>query len=320
MSSLPTLQSLLQSPYFKNFFLLFPFLFLGGLILFLLNRADSLRAGAGLRPPPQLVQPPAPAPALNDVNTDVAPEIRETGGEGEQEEVEEEVDVNEFLAEAGGVAGDDDFDEDGDDNEPGPANAAGAAVPRAPRNRGIVGKKKARNLEQRDRRRAYNEFLQSQARDRREREKALEDDLQEAIFSEKQRRALAEIKIEKQKLREKEERREAEEKNAKYVTALKTCIKEIVEGDGGCGKISLRALGHKVGKDDNWVRKTIVEEKLLGVDNASSADTVSVITETGWLVRIGREEIATVARRLDEVGKLSWEDLSIELESSLKRL
>ncbi|EPS41253.1 hypothetical protein H072_4785 [Dactylellina haptotyla CBS 200.50] len=314
--SIPTIQSLLQNPYLKNFITLLPFLFLGSLILFLLNRADTLRAGAGLQPPPSITPVPRePRVAQNPENDPTAAEDGADDIDGDEGyEDEEDVDINEFLAEAGGEIN---FNDDGEaiDNEAGPANAADGAR-RPPRNRGIVGKKKARNLEMRDRRRAYNEFLQSQARDRREREKALDEDLEEAIFSEKQRRALAEITIEKQKFREREEKREAEEKNAKYTQALRGCIADIT----GCGKVSLRTLGHRIGKDEAWVKKTVSDEKITFADNSKSTGVYTFITESGWLVRIGRDEIATVARRLEQSGKMDWEDLSDELESSLKRL
>ncbi|KAK6540130.1 hypothetical protein TWF694_008952 [Orbilia ellipsospora] len=316
----PPLSTLLQNSYLKNFITLLPFLFLGSLILFLLNRAESLRVGAGLQPPQSIPQPTNPPqndqPQPQTDTTDENPQ-RDQNDDRPQEqgqEEEEEVDVNEFLAEAGGIADGDfdpDFDADDNDDTGGPANPA---APRPPRNRGIVGKKKARNLEMRDRRRAYNEFIQSQARDRREREKALDDDLQEALYTEKQRRALAEIKIEKQKLLEKEAKREAEEKNQKYKLALRNAIDSIK----GCGKVSLRALGHRVGKDEEWVKKNLNVGDISA--NADSEGVYSIVTESGWLVRIGKEEMAGLGKRLEGAGKMSWEDLSYELEDSLKRL
>ncbi|RVD87338.1 uncharacterized protein DFL_001579 [Arthrobotrys flagrans] len=303
---LTPLTSLFQHPYIKNCFVLLPFLILGGLILFLLNRADTLRAGAGLP-----TSPPARAP---NINNELAQEIiEEEGGETgevpEIQEFEDEVDVNGLLAEAGGAGGDDE-----EQMEAGPANAGG--VPRQPRNRGIVGKKKARNLEMRDRRRAYSEFLQSQARERREREEALEEDLEETIIAEKQRRALAEIKIERAKLKEKEERREKEEKNRGYVHKLRVCISNLE--NQGTGKISLRSLGHRVGKDEGWVRKTLAEEKGL---EGQKGGVLSLVTEDGWFIRVGQEQIDIIARRVEGKGKImEWEEVSTALEDSLKRL
>ncbi|KAK6506169.1 hypothetical protein TWF506_011090 [Arthrobotrys conoides] len=305
--------SLLQHPYIKNFFILLPFLFLGGLILFLLNRADALRAGAGLP-----TSPPTRAPINNEPREIVANE----GGEEEETEdvngeipgteyLEEDVDVDGLLAEARGAGGD---DEEQDQMEAGPANAGG--VPRQPRNRGIVGKKKQRNLEMRDRRRAYSEFLQSQARERREREEALENDLEETIFAEKQRRALAEIKIEKAKLKEKEEKREQEEKNRTYIGKLRECISNIESQ--GTGKISLRSLGHRVGRDEAWVRRTLAEEK--GLEGLKGG-ILSLVTEDGWFIRVGKEELDIIARRVEGKGKVvEWEEVSTALEDSLKRL
>ncbi|TGJ67752.1 hypothetical protein EYR41_006863 [Orbilia oligospora] len=301
--------SLLQHTYIKNFFILLPFLFLGGLILFLLNRADSLRAGAGLP-----TSPPTRAPVNNEPQEIIEEEEeRETGDVNEEalgaEDFDEDVDVDGLLAEAGGAGGD-----DGEEQvEAGPANAGG--VPRQPRNRGIVGKKKARNLEMRDRRRAYSEFLRSQARERREREEALENDLEETIFAEKQRRALAEIKIEKAKLKEKEERREQEEKNRTYVNKLRECISSMETQ--GTGKISLRSLGHRVGKDEAWIRRTLADEK--GLEGLKGG-ILSLVTEDGWFIRVGKEEIDTIARRVEGKGKVvEWEEVSAVLEDSLKR-
>ncbi|KAK6511210.1 hypothetical protein TWF481_000131 [Arthrobotrys musiformis] len=291
------LKSLLKNPYLKNFFLLLPFLFLGGLILFLLTRADALRKGAGL---------PTSPPAVTNGPQEVPQEVEED--DNQEIEYEEDVDIDELLAEAGGA-------EDADVNEQagaGPANAA----PRQPRNRGIVGKKKARNLEMRDRRRAYSEFLQSQARDRREREEALEADLEETIFAEKQRRALAEIKIEKAKLKEKEERREREEKNLAYVHKLRECISNME--NQGTGKISLRSLGHRVGKDEGWIRKTLGDEK--GLEGLKGG-VISLVTEDGWFIRVGKEQIDAIAERVAGKGKvMEWEEVSTALEDSLQRL
>lgn len=168
----------------------------------------------------------------------------------------------------------------------------------------------------RDRRRAYSEFLQSQARERREREEALEEDLEETIIAEKQRRALAEIKIERAKLKEKEERREKEEKNRGYVHKLRVCISNLE--NQGTGKISLRSLGHRVGKDEGWVRKTLAEEKGL---EGQKGGVLSLVTEDGWFIRVGQEQIDIIARRVEGKGKImEWEEVSTALEDSLKRL
>ncbi|KAK6346194.1 hypothetical protein TWF730_010525 [Orbilia blumenaviensis] len=297
-----SLQTLFKNPYIKNFFILLPFLFLGGLILFLLNRADTLRAGAGLPTSPHVHNEPREIIDETEGGDRELPEIEEYEDDG--------ADVDDLLAEAGGAGGDDDIEGEAE------ADPANAGTPRQPRNRGIVGKKKARNLEMRDRRRAYSEFLQSQARERREREKALEEDLQETIFSEKQRRALAEINIEKAKLKEKEERRAKEEKNMSYIYKLRECISNMESM--GTGKISLRSLGHRVGKDEAWVRKALGEEK--GLEGLKGG-VLSLVTEDGWFVRVGKEEIETIARRVERKGKImEWEEVSTTLEDSLKRL
>ncbi|KAK6331934.1 hypothetical protein TWF718_002471 [Orbilia javanica] len=310
--------TLLKHPYIKNFFILLPFLFLGGLILFLLNRADTLRAGAGLP-----TSPPVPhgAPVRNGRVDEVEENDDDDDGDEaggvdrdlpEFEGVEDDVDVDGLLAEAGGVGGNDDGM--GEQAEAGPANPG--AVPRQPRNRGIVGKKKARNLEMRDRRRAYSEFIQSQNRERREREEALEEDLEETIFAEKQRRALAEIKIEKAKLKEKEERREKEQKNLACIQKLRECISNFE--NQGTGKVSLRSLGHKVGKDEGWIRKTLGEEK--GLEGLKDG-IFSLVTEDGWFIRVGKEQLDILAKRAEGKGKvMEWEEVSTALEDSLKRL
>ncbi|KAF3907407.1 hypothetical protein ABW21_db0203489 [Orbilia brochopaga] len=301
-----TLHDLLQSPYTRNFFLLFPFLLLGGLIVFLLTSADTLRIGAGLQPPPQ-------------VDIDIPAELEEPVEEPVREQVEldigdEEVDVAELLAEAAGgnSLGEDDDDVADDDGRPGPAQ------PRPLKPRGIVGKKKAKNLEMRDRRRAYNEFIQNQARDRRARERALEAESQPLLYAEKQRRALAEIAIEKRKAQEREAARALEAQNAQSIKSLRAVVAAISEG-GECGKISFRTLGHRIGKDEEWVRRTMKEHRI-ALDPAGNGSVVALVTKSGWLVRVGKEEIAAIAERVENAGKMSWEDVGTELESRLKRL
>ncbi|EWC44452.1 hypothetical protein DRE_06820 [Drechslerella stenobrocha 248] len=331
---------LLQSVYTRNFLILLPFLFLGGLILFLLNRADSLRAGAGLVPPhrTRIINPQEPQSDSHNLDPDLQPQPQpedgdEDGDEDDDENAqynhEDEVDISDLLAEAGGGPSTNANPANNDNLPPGAAPTA-----KPPR---IVGKKKARNLELRDQRRAYHEFMQSQARDRRSQTQALEQDLQDTLFEEKQRRALAEINIEKRKIKEKQDRADAELLNAKHVQALRRLVDSLAvsaattAGTGATtnpttGRISLRTLGHRVGKDEEWVRKTIKEEKIVpdrgaaGGGGGNAGGVVTFVTDSGWLVRIGPEELAAVVKRVEAAGQMSWDDLGEELERSLNRL
>jgi len=311
-----------QSPFLYNTILLSPLLFLGAVIIFLLQRADTLRQGAGL------IQPVAPPPV--SVEADILPDDEydefddgedvDQIDDGDVYNEADDDDITQFLNEAAGgdIGGQGENDENNDPNArvgPGPENnpRAQTFLP-PPRN---IGKKKARSLEQRDRRRAYHEFLQSQALERRAQQTTIEEEENERTFAEKQRRALAEIKIEQKRAKEREEQRVQEELDAKAVADLKKFVLEKM----GVGKIAVKEVGKKVGKAEGWVRRVLREEKLLGLVEGvdEKGAVVLMITEEGMLVKIGEKEVHILQEELEKKGEMNWKEISLLLETQLSR-
>jgi len=280
-----------------------------------------LRQGAGLIQPVVLPPPTTESDVLDNEydEFDDGQDVDQIDDETYNEDDED--DITQFLNEAAGGDIYEQDQNDDDNNDP----TAGAGIGPAnnlrpqtflppPRN---IGKKKARSLEQRDRRRAYHEFLQSQALERRAQQTTIEEEENERTFAEKQRRALAEIKIEQKRAKEREEQRVQEELDAKAVADLKKFVTEKM----GVGKIGLREVGKKVGKGDGWVKRVLKEEKMLGlveeVDGKSAV--VLMVTEEGMLVKIGEKEVEILQEELERKGEMNWKEISLLLETQLSR-
>ncbi|KAK0615499.1 hypothetical protein DIS24_g11754, partial [Lasiodiplodia hormozganensis] len=122
-----------------------------------------------------------------------------------------------------------------------PAAAAAAAQQRraAAAATRQVGAKKARSLARRDQRRAYHEFVRTQAEAQRAREREGAEEREAELFEEKRRRAVAEAAVEERARREREERRERErrarEEEGRVQREALRVVREGLEGRGAVG-------------------------------------------------------------------------------------
>ena len=297
----------------ENLILFSPLLVLGLLILVVLEYADKLRYGAGLRVPPPMVVAATTGDGDDGVGKEAdegdMQEVEEAGEgeaeeEGEQEEeeeggaeqevgAEEEIEVEEedyeIIPYGSSGGGDDD---DGGAGTAGPSGGAGnpnhqppphaAAPPQqpppsrvAPRTRNI-GPKKAASLARRDQRRAYNEFQRSQALSTAEATRDLERSLAEAVFAEKQRRAVAEEEIAERRERERLDRLEREKEEDRRRSEDMCTLKDVV----------VRALS--TGKKRVW-RLSELAECVPGRAEAWVKDALERAGLLGVVVVVGQE-------------------------------
>ncbi|KAF8473557.1 hypothetical protein BDZ91DRAFT_759930 [Kalaharituber pfeilii] len=217
---------------------------------------------------------------------------------------------------------------------PQPQNQAPTPPHRPPRTR-TVGTKKAASLARRDQRRAYNEFIRSQALAAAEAARAVEEELQEKQFEEKRRRALAEEEIdarrEKERLQRLEREREEERRWREDVEAIK---REVMSGAGGAGR-GRRAWNIKrdlvplvKGRNDRWVVETLEREGLVGTREGDGGGggngdigewEMGMVTGKGWYVIVGKRDIEKVYEGLEEAGGqgMSWGELGRMLQEVL---
>jgi hypothetical protein len=293
-----------MTPFLYNLLLFSPLLGLGALILYVLERADTLRRGAGLLPPepnPPPLEQPQPDPQAetfpqNDPDSDI------------------ESDTDELLER-------DPLDAPFDDDQPQQAQAqAQAQAPaqqqrRAPRTR-TVGTKKARSLARRDQRRAYHEFMHSQQSARAAENAALAEEEEERVFEEKRRRALAEDEIIKRKERERAERLERERKEreeyARDVDALKTMVGVRRGERQGRRGWKIEELAGRRGTE--WVRETLRLEGLVGIREGG----VGMITGDGWYVVLGEQELGKLYEEMERRGRMDWGEMASVLERAIE--
>lgn len=202
-----------------------------------------------------------------------------------------------------------------DENEAGPANGP------AQRN---VGAKKAKSLARRDQRRAYHEFQRAQGEAQRAKDKEGEGEREAAQAAEKERRKAAEAKLEAKKAKEREqrreqERREREEEIARRETAVAIVRRELEERRMS----NLFEVARSVGgdADDVWVERILNASGVLGKD---ADGTLTMVTSTGWLVKVDKEDMLKTYKKAaesgmgDENGKIGFDKLGGLLQDILK--
>ncbi|KAH8146349.1 uncharacterized protein LAJ45_09542 [Morchella importuna] len=265
-----------MTPFLSNLLLFSPLLAIAALILYVLDRAENLRRGAGLIPDPA----PAPLPTPEEAETEAE---KEAAAEEEEEEEEEEgppelIDPSDTASNHssnpdlqtpphGHLYPDEDAPElQGAPTDPVFPNPAFAPAPRTR----TVGTKKARSLASRDQRRAYHEFLRSQQEERARAAAATAADDEERVFAEKRRRALVEEEIDErvkmQRAQRATEERAAAERYRRDVERLKGFVAGDGEGEGRAWELA--ALAGKVGRSVEWVRGVLRAEGLVGMRGA----------------------------------------------------
>lgn len=200
-----------------------------------------------------------------------------------------------------------------EEGDPGPANAPHRDQIPQQRN---VGAKKAKSLARKDQRRAYNEFQRSQgdAQRARDAEGAAEREAEQA--AERERRKAAEAKLEAKKAQEREkkreqERREREEDFARRERAIEI-VREELEERKMCNLFDVaRQVG---GEDDVWVEKILNASGMLGTRKDGS---VTMVTSTGWVVRVRKEDMLKAYSGAAESQKGGKSEISYEYVGKL---
>lgn len=149
----------------------------------------------------------------------------------------------------------------------------------------------------------------------------------EALASaERARRADIDAAVEAKRVKEREEKREREAvalreemgRREKAVAIVKTAVQE----EGLC---ELEKVAKKVGggADGVWIERLVKASGLLGEKKGTGE--VVVITEMGWVVRVGREDMQRAYQAVldrptsgGDNGRISYEELSKVLEVQLR--
>ena len=221
-------------------------------------------------------------------------------------------------------------DEDLDDDRPPPANVipgegqAGAAAHAGdiPPERN-VGAKKAKSLARRDQRRAYNEFMRSQGEAQRARDAEGATEREAALAVEKERRRAAEVALEAKKAKEREQRRQREETERKEEICRRelavSLVKEELEARNMC---DLSKTAQLVGDDvdEEWVERILRATGVIG----KKGDTMTMVTSTGWVVRVTAEDMAKLYTTAAENGiggddgRIEYDELGAVLETMIR--
>lgn len=294
-----------MSPFLTNLLMFSPLLFLAALILYILDRAENLRRGAGLLPPETV--DPEEGEKLEDpsitYDEEYDEELYESEGEAGEEEEAPAADL--FPGEPS---------QEGGTENPAPHLPATQPPNRAPRTR-TVGAKKARSLARRDQRRAYHEFLQSQQSERARRAAEVGEEEEERLFEEKRRRALVEEEITVRREQERVERIEAERKREEERRRDVDRVRVIVtaRGKGEKKAWSLEELAKVVGRDQAWVKEALKLEGLVG----GKEGEWRMITAEGWYVVVGEAELRVLYTELEKRGKMEWKEMAKVLEEAV---
>ncbi|KAK4505315.1 hypothetical protein PRZ48_003278 [Zasmidium cellare] len=223
-------------------------------------------------------------------------------------------------------AGDADFaafqrDQINEANGAGPANAADDNMP-AQRN---VGAKKAKSLARRDQRRAYHEFQRAQGEAQRAKDAEGASEREAAQAAEKERRKAVEAELEAKKAKEREkkreqERREREEEQGRRERTV-TAVRRDLDAKRMCNVFDVIKEVGGADVDELWVERILNANGMLGKKDDGS---FTMITGTGWIVRVTSEDMRKTYQKVvedgigDEDGKIGHEELGGVLEQVLK--
>lgn len=187
-----------------------------------------------------------------------------------------------------------------------------------------VGAKKAKSLARKDQRRAYNEFMRSQGDAQRAMDAEGAQEREAALAAEKERRRLAEKELDFRKAKEREAKREREEQqrkeNARLTDLVLSTVRDELDSRRMCNLFQVAELiGDDV--DEEWIETVLRASGMVG----KKGDTMTTITEMGWVVRVTVEDMAALYKAAvaadlgDDDGRIPNEALGALLESLLKQ-
>lgn len=262
-------------PFISNLFLFSPLLAIAAGFLYILDRLETARhyretlaftdnqqptdaeltdAEDQLPTSPELQLPTDPQPPTeSDAESDLVPLAPTFESEPETDP--------EDLGDDGASISEGSDDED----EFAPAPAADPAFPAAPLRiptTRTIGTKKARSLARRDQRRAYHEFLHTQATQRAAEAAAELEEASSVAFENAQRRYILEEEIAARKASERAVRAAAE---AREVELEAAATRMVVEALTGGRRVLLEELAERVGRGREWVDGVMRREGLVGV-------------------------------------------------------
>jgi hypothetical protein len=207
--------------------------------------------------------------------------------------------------------------------EPGPADP-----PRPPPNQQQqqrnVGAKKAKSLAKKDQRRAYHEFQRSQGDAQRARDAEGAAEREAAQTAERERRRLAEAALEAKKAREREQRRvEVQRAREAQMVVRERVVDEVraaLDARGWCHLVDVVDAVGAGDEDEVWAEKILRAGGVLGTGADGS---LTVVTSTGWAVRVRRGDmLAAYAKAAEcgrgEMGEVTLEDLGMVLEDVIR--
>lgn len=201
--------------------------------------------------------------------------------------------------------------------------AANAARPLDPASQRTVGAKKAKSLARKDQRRAYHEFQRSQGEAQRQRDAEGAAEREAAQAAERERRRAAEAALEAKKTTERERKREQERREREEEIRRRELAVNLVEDEmDSTGFCELIRVARQVGDvDQDWVENIVKASGMIG----RKENVVTMITETGWAVRVTAADMQGVYQAAmpqtglaGADGKISYEALGGMLEKSLR--
>ncbi|PUU79143.1 hypothetical protein B9Z19DRAFT_980455 [Tuber borchii] len=312
-------------PFIRSFILLTPLLALGAVVVYAYEQTNKRRLQAASETQPVVEEPlpgePEQAP-LGEVEEDYNDD-----DDGVEEEYPQDAETEELMRQWQAQNPDFVVPPELEEEEGAPANdarlpqfnargggdGAAAAGPAGgqtrlhiPRTRN-VGAKKARSLARRDQRRAYHEFLHSQAAMRASAAAAIAEEEHDRMFEEKRRRALIEDEIAAKKEAERKARLEAEKKSAEKERGDVEGLKKKVAAPGAW---RVSALGGKRG--EAWSVEVLKREGLVG--KVRGGEDVGIITGEGWYVRLGERQLELISGEIEKKGKMEWREIADRLE------
>ncbi|KAF2165158.1 hypothetical protein M409DRAFT_56040 [Zasmidium cellare ATCC 36951] len=212
-------------------------------------------------------------------------------------------------------------DQINDANGAGPANAEADGMP-TQRN---VGAKKAKSLARRDQRRAYHEFQRAQGEAQRAKDAEGASEREAAQAAERERRRAVEAELEAKKAKEREKKREQERRDREEEQARRERTVNVVRrGLAENRMCNIFDVIKEVGGaeiDELWVERILNANGMLGKKEDGS---FTMVTGTGWIVKVSSEEMRKTYERSvedglgDEDGKIGFEELGTVLEQVLK--